>query len=149
MKKTLIISIFILFVAFAFALAPAKAQVKEGLTNLGAVGQQTGLQGIGQGSLPVIVGGIVKAVLGVLGILLILLLIYAGFTWMTAQGNEKKVDEAKKMIYNAVIGLAIVAGAWAITAFVLDQLQRVGSGSQAVTSQEFKGLPTNPDDPAD
>ncbi|MFA5124885.1 MAG: hypothetical protein WC473_03660 [Patescibacteria group bacterium] len=146
MKKTLKISILTLFIFTIFAVSPVMAQVQEGLTNLGSVGQDTGLKVIGGGSLPTIVGGVVQAVLGILGTLLVLLLIYAGFIWMTAQGNEKKVDEAKKMIYNAVIGLAIVAGAWAITSFVLDQLQRAGSGSQAITSQQVKGSPTNPDD---
>lgn len=68
------------------------------------------------------VARIIRAVLGFLGIIFLVLMIYAGFTWMTAAGNEEKVSTAKKIMVAAVIGAAIVLSAYAITYFVIDQL---------------------------
>lgn len=39
-------------------------------------------------------------------------LLFGGFRYLTAGGDEKAVGEAMKMITNAVIGLIIVFGAW-------------------------------------
>ena len=68
------------------------------------------------------VAQIIQVVLSILGVVLIVLIIYAGFLWMTAAGNEDKISKAKKTIVAAVIGLAIVLSAYLITAFVISQL---------------------------
>ncbi len=67
---------------------------------------------------------IINAFLGLLGIAFLGLLIYGGYEWMTAQGNEEGVTSAKKIIVNAVIGLAIVLAAYVISYFVVSTLQR-------------------------
>ncbi len=72
--------------------------------------------------LPTIAGNIIKNVLGLLGIVLVLLIIYAGFLWMTAAGNEEKVTKAKKILTGAVIGMVLVMSAYAITAFVVSNI---------------------------
>jgi hypothetical protein len=41
---------------------------------------------------------------------------------MTAAGDEGKVTKAKKMLTTAVVGLIIIVGAYAITAYVIDAL---------------------------
>lgn len=71
----------------------------------------------------VIIGKIINAFLGLLGIVFLVLMVYAGFLWMTAQGEAEKVNTAKKLIVQAVIGLAIVLAAYAITSFVVGRLQ--------------------------
>lgn len=65
---------------------------------------------------------IIKVVLGFLGIIFLVLILYAGFTWMTAAGNEDKISTAKKTMTAAIIGVAIVLSAYMITYFVIDQL---------------------------
>jgi hypothetical protein len=67
-------------------------------------------------------GTIITAILGLLGLIFVVLLVYAGFQWMTAEGNEEKVEKAKGTITRAVIGLAIVIAAYAITYFVFNSL---------------------------
>ena len=42
--------------------------------------------------------------------------------WMTSAGNEEKIATAKKTMTAAIIGVAIVLAAYAITFFVMDQL---------------------------
>jgi hypothetical protein len=45
---------------------------------------------------------------------------------MTAGGNEEKVGKAKETLWRAVIGLIIVASAYAITYFVFTNLPAAG-----------------------
>jgi len=66
-----------------------------------------------------IAGKIIGYALGLLGIVFVCLTIYAGFLWMTAQGNEEQITKAKKMITNAVIGFIIISLAYVITSFVV------------------------------
>jgi len=73
-------------------------------------------------SLAGIVSIVIQAFLGLLGIIFISYLLYAGYHWMTAQGDEKKVDKAKDTITRAVIGIIITIGAYAISYYVLEKL---------------------------
>ena len=73
-------------------------------------------------SLPQILGIVINAALSLLGIIFIVLMILAGYNWMTASGNEQKVDEAKSTLKRAIIGLIIVLGSWAIWRFILENL---------------------------
>ena len=67
-------------------------------------------------------GRIIGLALSFIGVLFLILMIYAGITWMTAQGNEQQVAKAKSLMVNAVIGIIIVAGAYALVAFVGDEI---------------------------
>ena len=61
---------------------------------------------------------IIKAILSMVGLVFLLLMIYGGYRWMMARGNDADVQSAKNIIINAVIGLIIVMAAYAITQFV-------------------------------
>lgn len=75
-----------------------------------------------------IIARIINVVLGFLGIIAVVIILYGGFVWMTAAGNEEKVGTARKIIIAGIIGLAIVLAAWGIAKFVLTQLgQATGS----------------------
>lgn len=63
-------------------------------------------------------GTIIQAFLGFLGIIFIILMIWAGYNWMTAGGNEEKVTKAKTTIVRAIIGLIITASSYAIWEFI-------------------------------
>lgn len=75
------------------------------------------------GDVETITGRIINGFLGLLGIVFVVLIVYAGFTWMTAQGNEEKVVTAKKLIVQATIGLIVILAAYAITEFVVTNVQ--------------------------
>ena len=79
--------------------------------------------GLGTADLQDTVIAIIQWVLGLIGLVAVVLILYGGFTWMTAGGNEEKVEKAKKIITGAVIGLVIVLIAWAIVIFALNVLQ--------------------------
>ena len=63
---------------------------------------------------------IINILMGFLGIIAVLIVLYGGFKWMTAGGNEEKVEGAKKLITRAVIGLAIIFVSYSITQYVFN-----------------------------
>ncbi len=78
----------------------------------------------------VIVARVINFALLFLGVIAVGLIIYAGFLWMTSGGSEDKIDQAKRILRNAVIGLVIILSAWGIASFVLSRLLGVtGAGN--------------------
>ncbi len=73
---------------------------------------------------------IIQIVLGFLGLLAVGLIIYAGFLWMTSAGDESKVERAKKIIINAVIGIVIILSSLAIATYVINKLSEAVDGSE-------------------
>lgn len=61
--------------------------------------------------------GVIYIILSLIGTLFILLLIYGGVNWMMAGGNEQNVERGKETIKEAIIGLIVVIGAYAMTYF--------------------------------
>lgn len=80
-----------------------------------AVGQKTDLKDT--------VADVINIILGFLGIVAVILIMYAGWLYLTARGNEDQVKKAKLILRNALIGLVIIFAAWGITAFVINQLR--------------------------
>jgi len=64
---------------------------------------------------------IVFSALSIIGVIFLVLIIYAGITWMTAEGNEDRVEKAKKTLTQSIIGIVIVFAAYAISYFVISQ----------------------------
>ncbi|MFH1773025.1 MAG: hypothetical protein ABH818_01560 [Patescibacteria group bacterium] len=73
-----------------------------------------------------IIATVIKAVLSFLGVVFLILIIYAGFTWMTAGGDEEKINKAKDTIQRAIIGLIIILCSYAITIFIFGKLDKIG-----------------------
>ena len=93
-------------------------------TTLQTVGVSAGY-GTGEVAPETIVGNIINYVLGFLGVIAIIIIIYAGFKWMTAGGSEDQINKAKALMINGLIGLGIIILAFAITTFVINQIQGV------------------------
>ena len=92
---------------------------------LGQFGDNAGLSVSGEPNqgFTTMIGSILYVAMGFLGVLLLILFVYAGFLWMTSQGNEEQVTKAKTLIRDAIIGLFIVLAAYSFTRFVLTYLQ--------------------------
>ena len=78
-----------------------------------------GSAGLKKTDLLITAGNLIKTLLSYLGIVFLLLTLYAGFLYMTAQGDEKKVKKATDIIKSAVTGIIIVAASYTLTSFVL------------------------------
>jgi hypothetical protein len=85
--------------------------------------------GFGTEDLRTIIFSIVNVILGFLSIIAVLIILMGGFKWMTAGGNEEKVEEAKKLIIAGVVGLAVIFTSFAIATFVINQLM-TATGAQ-------------------
>ena len=79
-------------------------------------------------NIPAKIGAIIGAVLSFVGILFFVLIIYAGFLWMTARGNEEQVKKAIELITQAAIGLAIISSAYLVTKFIGETLFTMTKG---------------------
>lgn len=66
----------------------------------------------------------ISIVLSFLSIIFLGLILFAGFQYMTAGGNQEKTTKAVSLIKNAVIGLVIVLSAWMITRFTIVMMNR-------------------------
>jgi len=97
-------------------------QQSNAMTPLDDVAKGAGYNPSGSATPVSIVGNIVGYASALLGIVFTILTIYAGFLWMTAQGNEEQIGKAKKMLTNAVIGMVIVGAAYAISSFVISNI---------------------------
>lgn len=118
--------IFSLIFFLAFSWAPAFAE--ESFSFINSTGLETTAEGTGHTkqklfnspeSLETGAGAIVMMVLSLLGVIFMVLIIFGGILWMTAGGNEQRVDKAKTTITRAIIGLAVVLLAYAISVFIV------------------------------
>jgi len=82
----------------------------------------------------VLVQTVINIFLSIIGVLLLAYILYAGYNWMTAQGEEEKVSKAKDTIKRAIIGVIIIVAAYAISVFVMSRIE-VGTlkGASGVT----------------
>ena len=113
----------------------AMAQIGSADDSLG-VGYMEGT-GLSQQDPRVAAARIIQIGLGLLGTIAVVLVIYAGFLWMTSEGNADKLQKAKQILKSAAIGLLIILSAFAIVTFVIDRLNSAldgGSGQTTVDS---------------
>ena len=122
-KKT---TLFLIIISFLLALniASVAAQGTLDLTGkLKNVGGNAGYSSeVSENTIPNTVGNIIKALLSLLGIIFMVYIVYAGYLWMIARGNEEQLTKAKAIIRGSIIGLIIVLAAYAITQFVLTSI---------------------------
>ena len=123
MKKLLTFILLLPNIVLAQAAPPPTPATPSGgmIDNLntataGVYSQNVGLMGV--------IGQIVKVLLGLLGTVFVILILIGGFKWMTAMGDSKKVEDAKNLISNSVVGIVIILAAYAIAAFVLKEVYK-------------------------
>jgi len=129
-KKLIIIAVIAVLGLSLSQLVPLKtAQADSKLWNdarnngLDAIGSQA-YEGAGSNpsDIRVIIARLVKVFLGFMGIVFIALIVWAGYKYMTAQGDSSQVEAAVGQIRTGVIGLVIIVAAYAITTFVADKI---------------------------
>lgn len=62
---------------------------------------------------------LIRMLMRFMAIIVFCFMLYAGYRWMTAGGNEEQVAEAKKIIRNCVIGLIVILSSYSITYTVI------------------------------
>ena len=59
-------------------------------------------------------GGAIRIFIIVAGFALLIYLFWGAFDWITSEGDKEKVGKARNKIINAIIGVVILAAAFAI-----------------------------------
>lgn len=72
--------------------------------------------------LPKLISTILDWALGIAGLLAVIYIIIGGFNYITSSGNKDKVAAGKNSIIYAIIGLLVVALAFAIKSFVITRV---------------------------
>lgn len=93
------------------------------LTGLEKTGDEANYKTYAQANLSQVIGGIIQGIFSLLGIIFLALVVYGGFQWMTAAGEEKQVGQALSIIQNAAIGLFVCLAGYAITVFIVNALK--------------------------
>ena len=62
---------------------------------------------------------IINTILSFLAILTVALMFWAGFNYMTSQGNEEKIKKSMGQLTALAVGLLIILSAWGITYYLL------------------------------
>ena len=70
----------------------------------------------------IVAASIIKVLMTFLGIISVGIVLWGGYKWMTAAGNEDQVSESKKIITSGIIGLLIILAAWAIASWTIDTI---------------------------
>lgn len=124
----LISFLFTNFCYAAFLKSDVNEKIKEQSETAGSFGYET------SGNVLGLVQVVINAFLSLIGVLLLAYLLYAGYYWMTARGDEEKVTKAKDTIQRAIIGIIIIVAAYAISIFVMSRLEagtlKGGGGTQ-------------------
>lgn len=100
-------------------------------------------------SLPEVAGALIGVAFSVIGIVFLGLALYAGYKWMTAQGNEKDVTKARDTLINATIGIVLMVAAYAITNFMFtDVISTLMGNAPAATAPAETETPEAAAEPA-
>lgn len=105
----------------ALTAAPVQAASNVTVNNLGGAEIENSLI-LGSASPEDLTISIINWILGILALIAVIMILIGGFKWLTAGGNEEKVEGAKKLLIAAVIGLVIILAAWGISVYVINNL---------------------------
>ena len=133
MKKNIFNNLFIIFILSIilmpnFGYANVLSDIDSNLTNFqNKVGLPSGaVSPVGW------IINIINMALGLLGLFFVILIMYGGFTWMTAQGDDKKVQKAKDIIKNSIYGIAIVLLAAVLANLAIEIILRIAEGEEDI-----------------
>jgi hypothetical protein len=85
----------------------------------GSISNPTNIAGNGNGSgLFIFLGYILKLAGTIAGIFMIIQFIIAGYTYISANGDEKKTILAWNMIWQSILGLVIIASAFVLASVI-------------------------------
>ena len=70
-----------------------------------------------------IVINVIIYVLGFVGVFFLIMIVYSGFQWIMAGGNEETITKAQTRLKNSIIGFIVIAVAYSLILFVMNFLK--------------------------
>ncbi len=121
-RNALLLGVAALVSVFSLSPATTSAQIDPGVDyGLDPVAQNINVT-TGETDARIVIIRLINLALTFLGLIAVILILWGGFKWMTAGGNDEAVGEAKKIIIASVIGLAIILSAYAIAQFFVSNI---------------------------
>ncbi len=77
---------------------------------------------LGETDVRVIIGRVIKGILGLIGSLAFLMFIYGGMLWMTSAGNADRVKKGQSILVWTVLGLGVIFSSYAAVNAILNSL---------------------------
>lgn len=122
--KKIFFILFSLLIFFSFVLPASAVDI---YTQLGAFSGEDGAN-LGAPNDPRLIAAYtIQIILGVLGVIFLAYMVYAGYLILLSGGNEEKITQGKKVIWQAVLGSVIILLAFSITIFVTRSLKEATS----------------------
>lgn len=113
MVKRLVTSLGISGAMGIFSVAPVWAQGADGLAIPTDAVEIFSITSVGE-----FVGAVLSLLFLIAGIIVFAYLVWGGLQWITSGGDKAKTQEARDRITAALVGLAIIAVAWALTLLI-------------------------------
>lgn len=150
-KTTVIIGVTTVFFCFLFGFSqPVLAQTIGDSAALDTGLTQVEKSGLVNTDIRVVVARVIQVALGLLGIIFLIIIIYGGYLYMTAGGNQEQIASAKKVLTNSGVGLIIILSAYSIVLLVMRMLGIGGGtatdlgdilgGPSDISEQNFSGV---------
>lgn len=126
---TFSICIVLMFVLLLFVPTGDVHTIQSGIASpqLDAAGGSAGISNVDP---RVFVASMIQIALGVLGTVFAGLMVLAGYWFLIARGREEYIENAKKTMLRAVVGLLIVLLSYSITTLVLRGTEQLNDGSR-------------------
>jgi len=80
------------------------------------------------GTIPTIIGKVIRQLLSVVGALMLAMFFWGGFLWITAGGDEGAVKKARAVLSSAFIGMVIIVASYVIVMNVVALLGKAAFG---------------------
>jgi len=95
---------------------------------------------LGTTDVPVLIGRIIKSVLGIVGSIALLMFMYGGFMWLMSAGSPERVKKGQQALVWASIGLAVIFASYAMVNFVINSLVSSGGSSDTSSTTDITDL---------
>ncbi len=82
------------------------------------------LNPLGTAEPEVLIGTIIKAILGLSGSVALLVFVYGGFMYLISAGDTKRVEKGKETLKNAALGLVIIFASYLIVTAIIFALTK-------------------------
>ena len=132
-RRTSIILLSFVVLSFVSALPVATFAATGAGANTAPAVQLVNPLGSQASSLPALVTEIMQFVVRIGAIVVVFMLVYTGYLFVVAQGNEKKITDAREALKWVVIGALILLGAQAISIGICETANALSTGGSVVS----------------
>lgn len=78
------------------------------------------LNNLGNVSIQIVLGTVIRAILGIVGSIALAMFVYGGFTVMTAAGNSERTKKGTEILIWSALGVVVILASYALVDLVFD-----------------------------